>query len=109
MNMKKVFKVVGIAFAGYACGVLRTAYRTARESDYKKTTDEFADSWDELRSLFKGESKTTVEETAEDITETMSEAAEEVAEAVEEAVSEVVPDIEVTTNDSEEESDQPED
>ena len=99
MNMKKVFKVVGIAFAGYAYGVLRTAYRTARKSDYKKTTEEFADSWDELRSFFKGESTTSTEEVAE--------AAEEVAEAVEEAVSEVVPDIEVTT--SEESDDQPED
>jgi predicted DNA-binding ArsR family transcriptional regulator len=100
MNMKKVLKVVGIAFAGYAYGVMRTAYRTARKSDYKKTTEEFADSWDDLRSFLKGEFTTTEE---------VAEAAEEVAEAVEEAVSEVVPDIEVTTNDSEEESDQPED
>ena len=106
MNMKKVLKVAGIAFAGYAYGVMKTAYRTARESGYKKTTEEFADSWDELRSFFKGES-TTVEKTAEGITETVSDAAEEVAEAVEEAVSEVVPDITVTT--SEESDNQPED
>lgn len=93
MNMKKVFKVAGIAFAGYVYGVMRTAYRTARESGYKKTTEAFADSCDELRSFFKGKSTTTVEETAEDITEMVSDAAEEVAEAVEETVEDVIEQV----------------
>lgn len=107
MNMKKVLKVAGIAFVGYAYGVWRTAYKAAREPGYQKTTEEFADSWDELRSFFKGKQSTPTEEVAEDITEMVSDAAEEVAEAVEEAVSEVVPDITVTT--SEESDNQPED
>lgn len=108
MKIGKVLKLAGIAFAGYAVGVWSTAYQTARRADVKEAGEEFADAWDSFKSVVKGES-TSVEETAEDITEMVSDAAEEVAEAVEEAVSEVVPDITVTTNDSEEESDQPED
>ena len=107
MKLKSILKVAGIAAAGYAYGVLRTAYRTAREPGYKKTTTEFADSWDELRSFFKPKS-TSVEETADDIAEMVSDADEEIAEAVEEAASEVVPDIEWTTP-AEEAEDQPED
>ena len=108
MKIGKILKIAGIAFAGYAVGVWSTAYQTARRDDVKEAGEEFADAWDSFKSVVKGESAST-EEVAEDITETVSKAAEEVAEAVEEAVSEVVPDITVTTNDSEEGSDQPED
>lgn len=108
MKIGKILKIAGIAFAGYAVGVWSTAYQTARRDDVKEAGEEFADAWDRFKSVVKGESAST-EEVAEDITETVSKAAEEVAEAVEEAVSEVVPDITVTTNDSEEGSDQPED
>lgn len=108
MKFGKILKIAGIAFAGYALGVWTTAYETARRTDVKKAGEEFADAWDSLKSLAKGES-TTAEKAAEDITEMVSEAAEEVAEAVEEAASEVVPDIEVTTNSEESEEDQPED
>lgn len=110
--MKKFLKVAGLLVAGGIAGWLKgigdTAYYVGKGDIPKDLCERLTKAIDDLKSVTKG-TKTTVEETAEDITETMSNAAEEVAEAVEEAVSEVVPDIEVTTNDSEEESDQPED
>lgn len=110
--MKKFLKVAGLLVAGGIAGWLKgigdTAYCVGKGDVTKEQCEKLTKAVDDLKSVTKG-TKVTVKETAEDITETMSNAAEEVAEAVEEAVSEVVPDIEVTTTDSEEESDQPED
>lgn len=109
--MKKFLKVAGLlvagGIAGWIKGICDTAYYVGKGDVTKEKCERLTKAVDDLKGSF--QSTTPVEETAEDITEMVSDTAEEVAEAVEEAASEVVPDITVTTNDSEEESDQPED
>lgn len=111
MNTKKVLKVVGLlaagGIAGWLKGICDTAYYVGKGDITKDRCEKLTKAVDDLKSVTK--STKTVEETAEGIAETMSEVTEEVTEEVEEAASEVVPDITVTTNDSEEESNQPED
>ena len=112
MNTKKIFKVVGLlaagGIAGWLKGICDTAYYVGKGDITQDRCATLTKAVDDLKSAVTKGTKTT-EEVAEDITEMVSDAAEEVAASVEEAVSEVVPDIEVTTNDSKEESDQPED
>lgn len=101
--MKKFLKVAGLlvagGIAGWFKGIFDTAYYVGKGDITKERCERLTKAVDDLKGSF--QSTTTTEEVAE--------AAEEVAEAVEETVSEVVPDITVTTTDSEEESDQPED
>lgn len=92
MNLKKIVKIVGLAFAGYCVGVWQTAYECQRNARTAEAADQFADKVDQLKEVLKG-GKATVEETADDITETMSEAAEDVADAVEETVEDLTEDV----------------
>ncbi len=85
MNLKKIAKIVGLAFAGYCVGVWNTAYAVKRDKGTDDAAERFAGKVDELKDLMKG-GKETVEETAEDIAEMVSDAAEDVADAVEETV-----------------------
>lgn len=77
MNLKKVVKIVGLAFAGYCVGVWQTAYAVKRDERTDDAAERFAGKVDELKDLMKGGTDNTVEETADDITEMMSEVSEE--------------------------------